>query len=128
MSRRAMVTVAFALTIGPAVRAPFRPGDTGCRDECDEDHRDGDGQHHDLSVRAAARFDQRMVFHAATYERRSADQVPEHSPEPAVQIPEPSVADMRPVPVALWLPRDTVTVTAPLLPTEPEILNAAVPA
>ena len=38
--------------------------------------------------------------------------MPEHSPETAVQVPEPSVADMRPVPVALWLPRDTVTITA----------------
>jgi len=64
----------------------------------------------------------------ATYERRSADQMPEHSPEPAVQVPPPSVADMRPVPLALWLPRETVTVTTPLFPTEPEILKAAVPA
>ena len=35
----------------------------------------------------------------------------------------------RTVPVALlWLPRETVTITEPLCPTEPEILNAAVPA
>src|ERR1044072_7149496 len=67
-------------------------------------------------------------FSIVPYERRSADHVPEHSPEPAIQVPPPSVADMRPVPVALWLPRDTVTVTAPLLPTAPEMLNAAVPA
>jgi hypothetical protein len=37
--------------------------------------------------------------------------MPEHSPEAAVQVPEPSAPDIRPVPVALLLPRDTVTVT-----------------
>ena len=54
--------------------------------------------------------------------------MPEHSPEAAVQVPEPSVADMRPVPVALWLPRATVTMTAPASPTLPETVNEALPA
>ena len=34
-------------------------------------------------------------------ERRSAVQVPEQSPEPAVHMPDPSVADRRPWPRAL---------------------------
>ena len=72
-----------------------------------------------------------MIFHrtaSPAYERRSADQVPEHSPEPAVQVPPPSVADMRPVPVALWLPRETVTVIAPPGLTWPLTLKEAEPA
>ena len=63
-----------------------------------------------------------------TYERRSAVQVPEQSPEPATQVPEPSDSDIRPVPLALWLPRETVTVTAPFAPTLPETLKEASPA
>jgi len=63
-----------------------------------------------------------------TYERRAAVQVPEQSPEPAVQVPAPSEPDMRPVPLALWLPRETVTVTVPLSPTLPETLKEAEPA
>jgi len=36
--------------------------------------------------------------------------------------------DMRPVPVALWLPRATVTITAPFGSTLPETVNEALPA
>src|ERR1041384_3448238 len=61
-------------------------------------------------------------------ERRSAVQLPEHSPEAAVQVPVPSVPDMTPVPVALWLPRATVTGTAPLPSTLPETVKEALPA
>src|SRR5258707_3725505 len=59
------------------------------------------------------------LFPYTTLFRSSADQVPEHSPDAAVQVPEPSVPDMRPVPVALLSPRETVTITAPFAPTLP---------
>src|SRR6266545_4365117 len=49
--------------------------------------------------------------------RRSASQVPEHSPP--VQEPAPAVPESRPEPVALLLPALTVTVTWPLLATLP---------
>src|SRR5262245_45840805 len=49
--------------------------------------------------------------------RRSASQVPEHSPP--VHEPEPAVPESRPEPVALLLPALTVTVTWPLLATLP---------
>src|SRR5262245_16370867 len=49
--------------------------------------------------------------------RRSASQVPEHSPP--FQEPTPAVPDRRPEPVALLLPALTVTVTEPLLATRP---------
>src|SRR5262245_19305698 len=49
--------------------------------------------------------------------RRSASQVPEHSP-PAHE-PAPAVPESRPEPVALLLPALTVTVTWPLLATLP---------
>src|ERR1043165_8239273 len=61
-------------------------------------------------------------------ERRSAVQVPAHSPEPAVHWPEPSVAESLPWPLALWLPRATFTTTLPLSPTLPETVNDALPA
>src|ERR1700754_4426374 len=60
--------------------------------------------------------------------RRSAVQVPEHSPLAAVHTPEPSVADILTLPEALWLPRATVTVTAPLSPTLPVTVKEAEPA
>src|SRR5262249_8053389 len=49
--------------------------------------------------------------------RRSASQVPEHSPPG--QEPEPAVPESRPEPFALLLPALTVTVTWPLLATLP---------
>src|SRR4051812_29473340 len=60
--------------------------------------------------------------------RRSAVQVPEHSPPAAVQVPVPLVDEMRPVPLALLSPLETVTTKAPLSPTDPETLNDALPA
>ena len=49
-----------------------------------------------------------MLGGLSAQERRSAVQVPEQSPEPAVHMPEPSVADRRPWPLALVMPRETV--------------------
>ena len=49
--------------------------------------------------------------------RRSASQVPEHSPP--FQEPAPAVPDRRPEPIALLLPALTVTVRAPLPATLP---------
>src|SRR5262245_57650055 len=49
--------------------------------------------------------------------RRSASQVPEHSPP--LHEPAPAVPESRPEPVALLLPALTVTVTWPLLATLP---------
>src|SRR5215831_4741770 len=49
--------------------------------------------------------------------RRSASQVPEHSPP--FQEPEPAVPESRPEPIALLSPALTVTVTWPLLATLP---------
>src|SRR5258705_8781965 len=49
--------------------------------------------------------------------RRSASQVPEHSPP--VHEPEPAVPESRPEPIAFLLPALTVTVIWPLLATLP---------
>src|SRR5882724_11623098 len=78
--------------------------------------------------RREVKFSQVRKLLRKAQERRSADQVPEHSPEAAVQVPPPSVPDMWPVPVALLSPRETVTVTAPFAPTLPVTLKEAVPA
>jgi hypothetical protein len=61
-------------------------------------------------------------------ERRSAVQVPEQSPEAAAQRPEPSLCESVPRPVADWLPRATVTVTAPFSPTLLVTVKEALPA
>src|SRR5689334_12603862 len=57
--------------------------------------------------------------------RRSASQVPEHSPP--FQEPTPAVPERRPEPVALLFPALTVTVTAPLLATLPVMVAGLEP-
>src|SRR5258705_13886178 len=57
--------------------------------------------------------------------RRSASQVPEHSPP--VQEPAPAVPESRPEPVALLLPALTVTVTGPVLATLPLMVSGLEP-
>jgi len=42
--------------------------------------------------------------------------------------PEPPAVDNWPEPLALWLPFETMTVTAPFAPTLPDTLNEASPA
>src|SRR5262249_15063114 len=58
--------------------------------------------------------------------RRSASQMPEQ--EPPLQEPAPLAPARRPLPTALLSPALTLTITAPFLPTLPEMLMGAVPA